>query len=168
MPAEVQNSPMYDENSSSVPPDREPGVPGHWVVLGIFVFAILVTGSMWSYLHFHHAPFRPLRQALTEEFSRKAAPRVEGGQHRHEPTTLRVILNIDFNPTEDTPEVKNKVAHIEQRVIALAREHQQLEQYEKFQLFLVHLVPEHPADQLEIKHDVADLNEPGERGTSAP
>jgi hypothetical protein len=156
MPAEVQN-PSMNENSSIARPKREPGVPGHWVVLGIFAFAILVTASMWTYMHFHHAPFRPLRQALTEEFSRKSAPRVEGGRHRHEPTLLRVVLNVDFNPTEDTPAVHEKVAHIEQRVIALAREHQQLEQYEKFQLFLVHPVPEQAPEQLEIKRDVADL-----------
>ena len=166
MPAEVRNPSMNDENSSIARPDREPGVPGHLVVLGIFAFAILVTASMWTYMYLHHAPFRPLRQALTEEFSRQSAPRVEGGQHRHEPTLLRVVLNVDFNPTADTPEVRQKVAHIEERVIALAREHQQLEKYEKFQLFLVHPVPEQPADQLEIKRDVADLN--GERGASGP
>jgi hypothetical protein len=156
MPAEVQKSSMNDENINAHP-SREPGVPGHWVVLRIFAFAILVTGSMWMYLHFHHAPFRPLRQALTQEFSRQSAPRVEGGRHQNEPLLLRIVLNVDFNPTEDTPEVKQKVRHIEERVIALAREHQQLESYEKFQLFLVHPVPERPADQLKIEHDVADL-----------
>ena len=93
---------LPDENTDSGP-RLSPGVPGHWVVLGMFAFAIVLTGMLWTYTKLHNAPFIPLRRALAEEFTRAAAPRVEGGRHRNGPMILRVIVKVEFNLNEKSP-----------------------------------------------------------------
>lgn len=148
--------------SESTSPDQPPsdGVPGHWVVLGMFAFAIVMTGLLWTYTKLHNAPFIPLRRALAEEYSRSAAPRVEGGRHRNGPMILRVVLNVDFDPTEPAEFVRERVAGIQARIIELARAHVEVQKYEDLQIFLVHLVPEGTPQRLEINLKVKDLPPP--------
>jgi hypothetical protein len=71
MPLEFASARNVSENQ-----DRGPrGIPGAWVVTGMFAFGLLATGVLFGYWHFHTAPFQELQMALAEEFP-GCSPRV--------------------------------------------------------------------------------------------
>jgi hypothetical protein len=97
-------------------PTDEPGIPGHWVVLGMFAFAITLVGVLWIYWYFHTLPFRPIQEALGREFP-YSRPLVQGGQrkmHKGTPKLLRIVMRIEFDPEADqavTEAFAYRVAH---------------------------------------------------------
>lgn len=137
--------------------EGEPGVPGKWVVIGIFLFGMTATGILWIYSVMDRAPFVPMRRALAAAFSEECKPRVEGGRHRNGPLTLRVVLQVDFDPTIEEPDTVKRVAEMEQTIIRLARQHQNLEDYEILEMFLVQLVPEGEALRHETVLTVSEI-----------
>jgi len=151
---------MSDLNSEWNNPDPDQGVPGSWVVIGMFVFGIIATGILWTYSRLHNAPFIPLRRALAEEFSRDAAPRVEGGRHHNGPMTLRVVMKLDFDPRSEDPEVVAKIHAIRDRIIELAWQQTRLQDYEILEIKLIQDVPEELPRRHEITLPVAELERP--------
>ncbi|MDB4637837.1 MAG: hypothetical protein P8M30_02330 [Planctomycetaceae bacterium] len=105
-------------------------ISGKLVVVGMFAFAIMMTGCMWFYWKLNLAPFLPLQQAIiaTEELA-ESRPVVEGGRAKGQenaPNTLRVTMKIDYDPVENV----DRVIVIEQKILELAKT--SLPHYEEF------------------------------------
>lgn len=118
--------------------NTDKGVSGSRVVLAMFCFAGMVTGVLWYYTYLHRKPFIPLRISLAEVFGRERTIRVEGGRDKQGPVTLRIVMNIDFDPQSD----REKIASMRKQVLELAGENLDLTEYEIFEFNLVYLVPE--------------------------
>lgn len=120
---------------------------GRWIVLGMFTFGVLATTGLWVYWKLHLGPFFPLQKALADTFP-DSLPRVEGGRHRKAPPVLRVVLKIPFAPRA----ADARVADISDRVLSLARQHADLDQYETLEIYLVFPRPEQAADRLKAEY----------------
>ncbi|MBI3863991.1 MAG: hypothetical protein HY290_19070 [Planctomycetia bacterium] len=127
-------------------------ISGKWVVLGMIAFGLFLTGGIWVYAQVELAPFQPLARAIKTEFP-ASKPHVKGGRPRNKPALLRVVMEVDFAPTESDP----RVATIADRVIALARQHVNLSEYERFELHLVRYVSEKTPEHLTIEKKVSEL-----------
>jgi len=127
-------------------------VSGRWVVLAVLAFGIIVTGTLWIYSKLELAPFLPLRRALYAEFP-KSKPRVEGGRPRRMPPVLRVVMQVDFPPTQGD----ERVEKIVERVIALAKEHVDLARFENFELHIVYYAPEKRPERITIERKIREL-----------
>ncbi|MCA9071630.1 MAG: hypothetical protein KDA84_22040 [Planctomycetaceae bacterium] len=114
--------------------DTRRGIPGVWVVVGMFAFGSMATGILFVYWHFHTAPFKELQSALAAEFE-GSRPRVDGGQrkqHKDTPRILRVVLKVEFPPRLE----KAKSEEVADRVMELAKEHHPLENYDTVEIHL--------------------------------
>lgn len=131
-------------NADAVPTSSpaKPGIPGWWVVLGMFALGILATAVIFVYWDLHTKPFRPLTEAIGREF-RHSLPKVEGGRHKGSANTLRVSMRVPFVPTESSPEAQRVV----NRVVELAREHSDLSRFEVLEVHLIQVAPEQMAVQ---------------------
>ena|SRR5579864_1806849 len=127
-------------------------ISGRWVVIAMLSFGILATGTLWVYSKMHLAPFLPLRKALDKEFP-EAKARVEGGRPKGKPPLLRVVMHVDFTPAGDD----ERVQQILRRVIALAKEHLPLSEFENFELHIVHYVPEKNPERILIQRKISEL-----------
>ena len=127
-------------------------ISGRWVVIGLLTFGVLTTGSLWLYSKMALTPFLPLRKALDEEFPKSHA-RVEGGRPKGKPPLLRIVMQVEFTPTEDD----ERLEQIFERVVALARMHVSLSEFEDFELHLVHYVPEKNPERILIQRKVREL-----------
>ena len=133
---------------------RPSTISGRVVVVGIFVFGIVVTGTLYVYWDLHTAPFRPLQEALAREF-KDSHPLVQGGQRRirkNTPLMLRVVLRVDFDPNQQPG-----ADAIVKRVVKLAREHHDLAVYDILEIHLAWLHPEKRTVQRKIVKNVAEL-----------
>jgi len=133
-------------------PPTERTIPGRWIVIGMFAFGIAATAGLWIYWKLHLAPFYPLQKALAEEFP-KSLPRVEGGRHKKSPPILRIVLQVTFTPNKDDSRVRD----MHERIVAVARQHHDLSQYETLEVYLVHPVPEREAERLKLEDRIAEL-----------
>ncbi len=125
---------MPDKFASENLDVQEKGIPGAFVVLGMFAFGLLATGMLFAYWHFHTAPFQELQAALAKEFP-GCRPRVEGGQrkqHKHTPRILRIVLKVDFPPEREMKQSE----HMADRVMKLAAEHHDLAAYDLVEIHL--------------------------------
>jgi hypothetical protein len=127
---------MHDPATSSLEPSpqKPQGIPGPYVVLGMFAFGILITGLLFAYWHYHTAPFQKLQSAIAEEFP-GSRPRVEGGQqkqHKETPRILRVIMKVDYHPESDL-KTSNQTAD---RVLELAELYHDLAPYDLVEIHL--------------------------------
>ena len=127
-------------------------VSGRWVVIGLLAFGVVATGTLWIYSKLELAPFLPLRKALHEEFP-ESKPRVEGGRHRNQPPLLRVVMQVDFTPSEADP----RVTKIYERVVALAKQHVNLADYENFELHLVRYIPQQNPERILIERKISKM-----------
>ena len=152
--------PMTDSETIVQAPSTdatEPGVPGKYVIMGIFGLAVVMTGSLWIYWDFHTAPFRPLQIAIAEHFP-KSEPRVQGGQrkiHKETPFILRIVMRVKFNPL--LPKNKQQIGDMSSLLFALAGKHQELETYDTFELHFFKMKPEKMADQITLSLDMKEL-----------
>ncbi len=129
-----------------------PMVSGRMVVLAMLGFGLLMTGGIWAFSKFELEPFQPLAKAIKTEFP-GSHPHVKGGRPKKQAPLLRVVMQVDFTPTESDP----RVTHIVERVIALARQHIQLADYEKLEIHIVHYVPEKNPERVTIERAVSEL-----------
>ncbi len=132
-------------------------VSGRAVVLGMFAFAIVMTGALWGYWEFYTRPFRPLQYAINAEFP-NSSPRVIGGEHKSHkqvfPSTLRLVIRVDFDPTDAADAV---IEPYTSRLLALAAAHVDLSPYEQVEIHLVHRVPEAETQQRSFVFPTAEL-----------
>jgi hypothetical protein len=153
-------SPTSDAENIPSPITTESTISGKWVVLAMLSFAILLTGFMWIYTYLSNKPFIPLRHAIIKEYSRATSPIVQGGKERGRGSSiLRIVMNVEFDPTEKTDGVPQKVAGIEHRVAELARENLDLKEYDRWEFFLVYYPPEALPKRWESKRDISEIRE---------
>ncbi len=138
-------------NQTTNPPQFKT-ISGRWVVIGLLTFGVAATATLWIYSKMELAPFVPLLKALRAEFPESKA-QVKGGRHKGEPPLLRVVMQVDFTPVESDERVQKMLA----RVVALAREHLNLSQYENFELYVVHYIPEKSPERIVIQRKISDL-----------
>jgi hypothetical protein len=119
-----------------------PGIPGWWVVLGMFALGLIATAVIFLYWDLHTRPFRPLTEAIGREY-RHSLPKVEGGRHKGSANTLRVAMRVPFVPTESSPDSQRVV----NRVVELARAHADLAKFEVLEVHLIQVAPEQMAVQ---------------------
>lgn len=127
-------------------------VSGSRVVVGLFVFGILTTAGLWIYWKLHLAPFFPLQKSLAEAFE-DSSPRVEGGRHKNSPFTLRIVLQVPFQPVRGEPATESTI----DRTIDLALRYPEIGKYEVLEIYLVHPVPEKMAERLKVEFKTGDL-----------
>jgi len=129
-----------------------PTVSGRWVVIAMLGFGMVMTGAIWVFSKYELEPFQPLARAIKAEFP-NSHPHVKGGRPKKLPPLLRVVIQVDFTPSE----TDDRVTHIVDRVIALAQEHIDLLQYETLEIHIVHYVPEKNPERVTIERPVIDL-----------
>lgn len=125
---------------------------GKQIVIGMFVFAITVITALWTYTYFRTAPFRPLNQALAERFE-DSHPKVEWGQrkiHKKTPTLLRVVMKVEFDPTTEN----DRAEKFADEVIAFARQHHDINQYDTLEIHLYKLDPEKEIKQWKTERKI--------------
>ncbi len=107
--------------------DAGRAVAGRYVVLSMFLFGIAATGLLFAYWNLHLMPFMPLQKAIVQEFP-GSAPRVDGGKrklHRDSAVMLRVVMQVPFDPTEESVAVKSELERYMTRLRDLAGQHVQ-------------------------------------------
>jgi hypothetical protein len=129
-----------------------PTVSGRWVVLGMLGFGVVMTGAIWVFSKYELEPFQPLARAIKAEFP-NSHPHVKGGRPKKSPPLLRIVMQVDFTPSE----TDDRVTHIVERVIALAQEHIDLSEFETLEIHVVHYVPEKNPERVTIERPVIDL-----------
>ncbi len=118
-------------------------ITGPRLLVGMFLFAVLVTAGLWGYWELHTRPFRPLTNALADHYP-GSAPRVEGGKHglhRATPRVLRVVLRVSFDPLQEEQKFQQQV----QEVLQLAGQYQDLSGYQECHIHLFRQLPEQAA-----------------------
>ncbi len=153
------SDPVVDHPNESInaAADAPFEVSGSKVIIGLFVFAFLMSSVLWVYWSLHTGPFLPLQRAIFREFP-KSYPHVEGGQrrmHKNSPKTLRVTMRVAFDP--ESADVKPQVEAVFEQLVELAKQNIAFASYELFEVHLVLMRPEHSAKTLTIKRDVAPL-----------
>lgn len=144
-----------DSGPEIYPPlDDEGGISGRWVILGILTLAIAATAFEWNYMRLHRAPFVPLRAAIADSFGRTAKVKIDGGRHKRGPMTLRIVIDVPFDPTAESE--KTQALEFLQRLEKLAVEHVNLNEYEFLQIYLVQIIPEGTPKRLEHRRPVTD------------
>ena len=104
------------------------------------------------------APFMPLQKTICAEFP-DSAPVVQGGQrqmHKNTPRILRITMRVDFDPKKDDANVEK----IADRLIELARNHQNFRSYEQLEIHLVWFRAEKKSETLTIERNLAKLLNP--------
>ena len=142
-----------DGDSTDGPPVRV--LSGRAVVAGIFVFATLLTGTMWVYWKLQDGPFIPLEAALSREF-KGSRPRVEGGRHKtnqNSPTILRITMKVDFDPTQKT----ERFQAFADQVSEFTSQHFNIRPYQILEIYLFQPQPEHELRQKRIRIPIASL-----------
>ena len=132
-----------------------PTVSGRLVVLGMLAFGVIMAGSIWVYSKIELEPFQPLARAIKAEFP-NSHPHVKGGRPKKEPPLLRIVMQVDFTPSE----TDERVTQIVERVVALAKEHIDLKDYEKLEIHIVRYVPEKNPERITIERRVSELLPP--------
>jgi hypothetical protein len=128
------------EPSAAVPQRPPLLISGKLVVLGMFLMGLLATGTIFVYWDLHTKPFRPLTEAIGRTF-KNSLPKVEGGRHKKDPTTLRIAMRVPFSPEIDESAAQETL----KTVCELIRQHQDLAGYDRIQIYFFQMVPEETA-----------------------
>lgn len=129
-----------------------PTVSGRLVVLAMLGFGVVMTGGIWAFSKFELEPFQPLARAIKAEFP-DSHPHVKGGRPKKGPPLLRIVMQVDFTPSE----ADARVTQIVDRVVVLVKEHIDLADYEKLEIHIVHYVPEKNPEHVTIERQVSEL-----------
>lgn len=127
-------------------------VSGRNVVLGLMLLGMLSSGAVYVFWKLHFEPFVPLQKALAAEL-KTMRPRVEGGRLGDRPPQLRVILHVDFSPTEGD----SRIMAMSARARELIRRHQDLSGYSMVELFFVHMPKQGPPSRIREEYVAAEL-----------
>ncbi|MCG6156618.1 hypothetical protein [Rubinisphaera margarita] len=113
---------------------------GRWIVAGMFLFAVCVSGGLLTYWELHTRPFRELTDRLAEVFPH-SSPRVEGGKHgmhRETDRVLRVVMRVDYLPEESSPQFQQDV----DRVLEIVADDASAVGYDRWEVHLFQQRPE--------------------------
>lgn len=127
---------------------------GKWVIAGMFAFGIVATLTLWIYWYMHSGPFAPLQKAIAAEFP-KSIPRVDGGQRRMHlggPRLAWIILRVQFKPEED--EARSQA--VMERVLALARQHLTMSDWDQINIRLFYGEPERVIHSKDFEHSLLE------------
>ena len=128
-------TPQPEPSRAASPRPRQ--VSGRMVVMGMLLAGLLATATIFLYWELHTRPFRGLTEAIGRTF-KNSLPKVEGGRHKKDPTTLRIAMRVPFAPDSDDQQAQETL----QTVRRLVREHQDLAHYERVQIYLFQMLPE--------------------------
>ena len=106
------------------PRSVERTLSGRWVVAAMFAMGITLTGLLYAYSTLHLGPFRPLQDAIAQEFP-GSAPRIDGGKkkpHKNTPTILRILVKTEVDPLSEREESVQQLIFMRKRIGELARE----------------------------------------------
>ena len=120
----------------------------------MLTFGLIASGTLWTYWHYHTAPFIPLQVAIAEEF-KASAPRVDGGQrkmHKGTPKLLWIVMRVQFNP-EDNLEQADRITD---RVMELSQQHLDLTQFKQINLRQFYGEPERVLHRVDYEVPVVD------------
>ena len=138
---------------------------GRWTVLGMFGFGVVMVFALWAYWELYTRPFRTLQYAIAAEFP-GSSPRVIGGQHKSHkdetPKLLRIVASIpieEFDPTQDVD--RSEVRSLS--LFRLAEQHQELSEYEQFEVHLVQRIPEQATKQWSVSRTIKQWRDRLER-----
>lgn len=146
---------MTAVNDQAEQPLKPPRIiSGRLVVIGMFLLGVLGGTICVTYAIWRNAPYHDLTKALAAEFP-KSVPKVEGGQHKGSPMTLRIVLNVAFPPGEEENAAQTEAAI--QRVIELAKQHQDLTSYEVLQIHLLKKRPQTTISRTTVEFPVQEL-----------
>ena len=132
-------TPAEDPATLARPKDRV--LSGRAIVVGMFMLGLFLTALLFVYFEYNTRPFRPLREAIGREF-RHSRPNVEGGKLKGRgANTLRVSMSVPFDPNREADKSNQTLA----RVVGLARQHHELNQFQVMEVNLIHFAPEQEA-----------------------
>ncbi len=146
--------------SNGAPHSGEREIAGKWLILGIALFAVAVTGTLFVYWKLHRGPFLAYQRAIAERYE-GSRPLVEGGRHkmhRGGPAVLRVVMEVEFDPNAD--ENERTVDGIVDQLVELGRE--RLDTFDQYDRFEAHLFLQERERQLH-EHTVEVELESGRR-----
>ncbi len=147
---------MNDETSPPAGSRR-----GRWIVAGMFLFAVCVSGGLWTYWELHTRPFRDLTDRLAEVYP-KSSPRVEGGKHgmhRETDRVLRVVMRVDYLPEESSSQFQQDV----DRVLEIVAGDASAAEYDRWE---VHLFQQRPEQEPLVGSFSVDPEEFSDRAAS--
>jgi len=134
-------------------PDSQPKlIRGRTIVLGLFIFGLLMSGSLYLFQAVNTFQFADTQNALAKEFP-DSRPRVEGGRLKGKqihPATFRTTLAVSFNPHEEDVRIQ-KMAD---RIMEIASQNLNLNEYEQAELHFYQAIPEQKIILREIKRDI--------------
>ena len=127
---------------------------GTKLIIGLFVFATVMSSGLWIFWYLHARPFQPLQLAIHQAFP-KSYPQVQGGQrkmHKNTPRILRITLKVPFDPKPR--EADEQVAAMVERLEELARQHIDFDSYELLEIHLVQRRPEHDSQTRTVTREI--------------
>lgn len=134
------------------PESQTKSFKGRTIVLSLLVFGLLMSGSLYVFQAVSTFHFADAQNALGREFP-DSRPRVEGGRLKgkpENPLTLRVTLAVPFNPNENNAAIQ-KMAD---RILEIASENLDLNQYEQAELHFYQAIPERTIIMRDVKRDL--------------
>jgi len=151
-------------------------ISGRWLVVGMFIFGLAATGTLYAYWTLHLMPFMPLQEAIVQEFP-GSAPRVDGGKKRmseNTPTILRIVMKSQIDPLSSNDDSIRAIVALRTRVAELAIEKVQLEDLAIIELHVYKLLQEKEIRErswrleLESGRDWYEVDQRGESVVSTP
>lgn len=161
---------MSDHQTNS---PNERTVSGRWLVVGMFVMGITLTGLLYAYSKLHLGPFRPLQDAIVSEFP-GSAPRVDGGKKKpskNTPTILRILVKTEIDLLAKTEESEQKLTFMRKRIGELALEKAPLPDLSLLEIHIYKLLKEDEIHKRSYRMDVkagTDWIEIGQQGEPIP
>lgn len=145
--------------SGRVPHPDEKTIPGHWVVVGMLLFGVLMTASLAVYWEMYTRPFRPAQEAINARFP-GSQPRVVGGRYKSHkegnPEVLRVVTRVDFDPADDEDRSRKRAAALYE----IVAENVDLTAYQVLEIHLYQLLPEDDLRKWSLKQPITDWQHP--------
>jgi len=127
-------------------------VKGRTIVLGLLLFGLVMSGSLYVFQAINTYHFADTQNALAKEFP-KSRPRVEGGRlkgKQQNPLTFRVTMAVPFNPHEKDEEIQQ----LGDRILEIASKNLQLEDYEQAELHFYQAIPEQEIIMRDVTRDI--------------
>ncbi len=146
------------ESDDRIEPETKT-ISGRAVVIGMFLFAMLMTGIMFVYWEYYTRPFRPLQKAIAARYE-DSMPLVIGGRYKSHkpgsPMTLRIVVRVPVDPRDDEQRMREQANDL----VAIASEYVNMDQYERVEIFLAHRRPEQTTVRWSLEADKDDFPVP--------